>query len=74
MTVTVIIVISLLTKPIPINELDGLTWATLKNKETVESKEQEGNSAASATFKGKDMKYLTHTVRTALNQVLRNVV
>ena len=67
MTVTVIIVISLLTKPIPINELDGLTWATLKNK-------QEGNSAASATFKGKDMKYLTHTVRTALNQVLRNVV
>ena len=62
MTVTVIIVISLLTKPIPRNELDGLTWATLKNKATVESKEKEGNSSASsATFKGKDMKYLSHT-------------
>lgn len=32
-TVVVMIVLSLLTKPIPIEELDGLTWATLRKGE-----------------------------------------
>ena len=64
-TVAVIIAVSLLTQPIPRNELDGLTWATLKNKVALESKDKEGmkNSAGnsgvpSSTVKGKDIKYL----------------
>ena len=64
-TVAVIIAISLLTQPISRNELDGLTWATLKNKVALESKDKEGmkNSAGnsgvpSSTVKGKDIKYL----------------
>ncbi|CAB4010764.1 sodium glucose cotransporter 4 [Paramuricea clavata] len=43
-TLATIIVLSLLTKPIPREELDGLTWITLKNKTALETKHQQGMS------------------------------
>ena len=44
MTVATIIILSLLTKPIPREELDGLTWVTLKNKTALETEYQQGIS------------------------------
>ena len=53
-TVAVIIIISLLTKPIPREELDGLTWVTLKNTSAMETKRREEamNEIAFSSDKG----------------------
>jgi hypothetical protein len=52
--VATIIILSLLTKPIPREELDGLTWVTLKNKPALETKHQQGiSNVVCSSDKGK---------------------
>ena len=53
-TVASIIIISLLTKPIPREELDGLTWVTLKNTSAIKTKRREDamNEIAVSSDKG----------------------
>jgi hypothetical protein len=64
-TVAVIIILSLLTKPIPREELDGLTWVTLKNKTAMDTKPNEGamNEVAFSLDKGENILTFTHSLK-----------
>lgn len=51
-TVFVIVVISLLTAPIPVEEIAGLTWATLRKQKKQREVEPQLNHAAEDSKQG----------------------